>query len=160
MSHVNESCHIWRSHVTYEWVMSCMSIFASMTQKHFNKRLYHSSMIHPFMHKYILFSLIWKRALFLRGLYWKGLCFKRSSMFEGIVWCTQIKRWQWCTACIIHPSMYTHLLILNESRYTCSGRIIQREFNTRRCASIQLRRCRDRQKHIHMFIHIYIHIYL
>ena len=25
MSHVNESCHIWRSHVTHEWVMSHMN---------------------------------------------------------------------------------------------------------------------------------------
>jgi len=25
MSHMNESCHIWMSHVTYEWVMSHMN---------------------------------------------------------------------------------------------------------------------------------------
>ena len=26
MSHMNESCHIWISHVTYEWVMSYMNV--------------------------------------------------------------------------------------------------------------------------------------
>jgi len=40
MSHMNESCHIWMSHVTYEWVMSHMNESCHIWMRHATYHVY------------------------------------------------------------------------------------------------------------------------
>jgi len=46
MSHMNESCHIWMSHVTYEWVMSHMNESCHIWMSHHMKESCHIWMSH------------------------------------------------------------------------------------------------------------------
>ena len=79
MSHMNKSCHIWTSHVTYEWVMSHMNESCHIWMSHVT---YEWVMSHMNKSCHIWTSPCWGFFFLWRGKKIKNLQFPRLAIDE------------------------------------------------------------------------------
>ena len=120
MPHLNESCHIWMSHVTYEWVMSRVA------------HMFECNMTCIYVHSYVCQSCrtFWKRNarlihicdsfIFVTEL--MHLCdmththmWHRCDMTHSHIWLDSFK----CVTWVMSHLWMSHVTYVNESCHIC-----------------------------------------